>query len=79
MKNKKISINKYQPKIDAELDLHGLTQREAEGEVWDFLSEAEEKEYLKVRIITGKGLHSENGEGVLKSLVIGILRQKGLE
>jgi len=70
--------NKYLQIIQAEIDLHGLTRMEVKVEVEKFLKEAEEKNYNKVRIITGKGLHSENA-GVLKQSVQEILNRKGYQ
>lgn len=70
-------MNKYYQKPEAELDLHAMTKDEAYGEVCDFLKEAENFGYKKVRIITGKGLHSENGTGVLNAYVKNILDEGG--
>ena len=78
MKNKK-ARNKYPQIIQAELDLHGLTKEEAREEVLDFLSEARVKRYNKIRIITGKGIHSENNQGVLNEYVQAILLEEDLE
>ncbi|MCK5085448.1 Smr/MutS family protein [Candidatus Parcubacteria bacterium] len=71
--------NKYLQTVQMELDLHGLTKEEAREEVLDLLNEANLKEYDKIRIITGKGLHSEGNKGVLKEYVQSILDEKGLE
>ena len=78
MKNKK-ARNKYPQIIQAELDLHGLTKEEAREEVLDFLSEARVKRYNRIRIITGKGIHSENNQGVLNKYVQAILLKENLE
>ena len=78
MKTKKPK-NKYPQTIQAELDLHGLTKEEAREEVLDFLSEARVKEYNRIRIITGKGIHSENNQGVLNGYVQAILLKEDLE
>ncbi|MCK5490469.1 MAG: Smr/MutS family protein [Candidatus Pacebacteria bacterium] len=79
MKNKKKKYNKYLQDIQLELDLHGLTREEARSEVLDFLNEAKRSGNSKVRIITGKGLHSENSRGVLKEHIESILEGEGLE
>jgi len=79
MKNKKIKKNKYPQSIQAELDLHGLTREESREEVLDFLSEAKHKEYDKIRIITGKGIHSKNNQGVLNEYVQSILAKEDLQ
>jgi len=64
---------------EAELDLHKMTRDEARKEVGAFLDEAEAQDLKKVRIITGKGLHSESGTGVLNAYVKGILDRGGYE
>ena len=79
MKNKKIKQNKYSQIIQAELDLHGLTKEESREEVLDFLSEAKCREYNKIRIITGKGIHSKNNQGVLNEYVRSILVKENLQ
>lgn len=70
-------MNKYQQSIEAEIDLHQLTKDEARQEVNAFLDEARALGYKKIRIITGKGLHSESGVGVLNTYVKEILAGKG--
>ncbi|MEA2097515.1 MAG: Smr/MutS family protein [Patescibacteria group bacterium] len=79
MKNKKIKQNKYLQTVKAELDLHGLTKEESREEVLDFLSEAKYMEYDKVRIITGKGIHSKNNQGILNEYVQSILIEENLQ
>lgn len=60
------------------LDLHGETQAESEKQIKDFLEEAKANGLRKVSIITGKGLHSEDGQGVLKALTDRILEESGM-
>ena len=79
MKNKKIKQNKYLQTIQAELDLHGLTKEESREEVLDFLSEAKYRGYDKIRIITGKGIHSKNNQGILNEYVRSILVKENLQ
>ena len=55
--------------IDAELDLHGRTTREARPRVEAFLREAQREGWELVRIIVGKGLNSPDGEAVLRPAV----------
>ena len=78
MKHKKPK-NKYLQTVQAELDLHGLTKEESREEVLDFLSGARVKRYDRIRIITGKGIHSENNQGVLNKYVQAILAEEDLE
>lgn len=54
--------------IDARLDLHGLTSREAESALEAFFTAAERSGCRKVLVVHGRGLHSES-EPVLASLV----------
>lgn len=72
-------MNKYYQPIEAELDLHQMTRDEARREVSGFIDEAKQLGYRKIRIITGKGLHSENGEGVLRPYVKDMLDAAGYE
>ena len=60
------------------LDLHGYTVKEAEDAVRSFLSDCHENGIRKISIITGKGLHSEDGVGVLRSAVQIVLDESGL-
>jgi DNA-nicking Smr family endonuclease len=48
-------------KIDARLDLHGLTQNEAHGELLRFLRSAHDRGCRLVLVITGKGRGGEPG------------------
>ena len=57
----------------ATLDLHGYTLEEAEKAVKAFLDECVENKLRKISIITGKGLHSEDGKGVLRDAVSAML------
>lgn len=73
---KKPKHNKYPQNARAELDLHGHTKSEATEMVQKFLDESNEKGYTKVRIITGKGLHSTDGP-ILKRHVEQLLTSSG--
>jgi DNA-nicking Smr family endonuclease len=77
MKMRRLKQNKYEQRIDAELDLHGYTQSEARSLLDEFLDEAAAEGYGRVRIVTGKGLHSPDGVGVIKELTETILSQAG--
>jgi len=48
-------------KIDARLDLHGLTQSEAHGDLLRFLRNAHARDARLVLVITGKGRGPEPG------------------
>lgn len=77
MKMRRLKQNKYEQAIDAELDLHGYTQAEAKDLLHEFLDEAEDCGYRRVRIVTGKGLHSPDGVGVIKELAENMLEKAG--
>lgn len=55
-------------KIEARLDLHGMTQTEAHQELADFIRMCRAAGHRCVLIITGRGL-GPNGPGILKSSV----------
>ena len=59
----------------ATLDLHGETQKDSEVKVREFLSSSLSNGLRKISIITGKGLHSEDGQGVLREVAEGVLRE----
>ena len=69
MRNQK--HNKFAPKIEAILDLHGLYEQEAITAVSSFLLASEKSEHNKVRIITGKG------SGILQKSVRQYLQEQG--
>lgn len=60
------------------LDLHGMNQEECIKAVEDFLSDAKKNGLRKISIITGKGLHSDNGIPVLKETAERVLENSGL-
>jgi DNA-nicking Smr family endonuclease len=72
-------MNKYYEPPEAELDLHQMTKDEARREVAAFIQEAKAMGYKKIRIITGKGRHSESGVGVLNNYIREILDRGGYE
>jgi DNA-nicking Smr family endonuclease len=54
--------------IEATLDLHGLRQAEAQRRLERFLAESQAGDRRCVLVVTGKGLHKEDG-GVLRQAV----------
>lgn len=54
-------------------DLHGYTEEEAMAEAVRFLEESYRQGILKICIITGKGIHSEDGVPVVKQAVESVL------
>lgn len=75
---KKTRRNKYLQTVQDEIDLHGLTRAEACDSLLNFLENAKNNKYSRVRIITGKGLHSENGQGVLSGYIRNLLERENL-
>jgi DNA-nicking Smr family endonuclease len=64
---------------EKELDLHGCDMLNAEMKTEQFISEAINNNQSKIRIITGKGLHSEYGYSVLRIIVEKILKKLDLD
>jgi DNA-nicking Smr family endonuclease len=62
-------------RVEAELDLHGLTGSESAVQLAEFLRQARHRGMSCVRIIHGKGLRSGNRGPVLKSTVNTLLRR----
>ena len=62
---------------EASLDLHGLQRAEVAGKIRFFLQDAIFQGWRVVLIITGKGLHSEAGEAVLRSEAERFLNEEG--
>lgn len=75
---KKIKINKYSRQIESEIDLHGMTEREAEKELYLYLREVVRERQELFRIITGKGLHSKDGRAVIREMTIDVLKRLNL-
>jgi DNA-nicking Smr family endonuclease len=69
--------NKYAISIAASLDLHHHTVAEATQLLQEFFEQAQDENWQYVSIITGKGLHSANGESVLRPFVKNWLNAQG--
>jgi DNA-nicking Smr family endonuclease len=76
---KKRKKNKYIVNPEAVLDLHGFTKKEAQEELFNFLREARQKNYQKIKIITGQGWHNPDFQSVLKPHIENILDNQGYE
>lgn len=68
-------LRRGQWKINAQLDLHGLTRDEALPELEEFLDTCNKRGFRCVQIIHGKGLNSKNREPILKTMVWSRLTQ----
>ncbi len=60
-------------RVDESLDLHGMTQREAQEATVSFLKRVKRMGLDLVCIVHGKGRHSEGGVGVLRDAVVATL------
>jgi DNA-nicking Smr family endonuclease len=68
------------PNAQRELDLHGHNGMEAMLELVGFIGRSIDQKVRTVRVITGKGIHSENMHSVLPELTekkLGELRRAG--
>ncbi|HMB16946.1 MAG TPA: Smr/MutS family protein [Pelovirga sp.] len=54
---------------EATLDLHGATRQDVEAKMISFITNARYHGWQVLLVVTGKGLHSPEGEGVLRSAV----------
>ncbi|MDM8517739.1 Smr/MutS family protein, partial [Desulfobacterales bacterium HSG16] len=68
----KQKIKTSYPKPQTQLDLHGCTAAKARHKTRSFIKNALDKRILTIRIIVGKGLHSQ-GRAVLPDVVEDIL------
>lgn len=68
-------LRRGQYRTQAELDLHGLTARDAKAALREFLADALARGLSCVRIIHGKGLNSGPRGPVLRSTVSGFLQR----
>jgi len=69
------------PAVQDELDLHNLIGEEAKRVIRFFIERSHRNRLKTVRIITGKGIHSEEGRSVLRSITedrIAELKKQGL-
>ncbi len=58
----------------SEIDLHGFTLEQANKEIEKFINESFNHGINKIRIVTGKGLHSNNEKNPYVSKDLSILR-----
>jgi DNA-nicking Smr family endonuclease len=75
---KKVTLHvKRKHPIQDEIDLHGLNAKEAEELFVGFIEESKRIGYRKVKVIHGRGLHSDK-DAVLKPLLHSWLDQRQL-
>ena len=72
--NKDLEKKENKFHITKSLDLHGFTLDEANKKVESFIINCFDQKVSKVIIVTGKGLHSQNGKDPYISEKFGILK-----
>ena len=72
--NKDLKKNDKKIDITKSLDLHGFTLDEANKRVESFIIDCFDQKVSKVKIVTGKGLHSQNDKDPYISKKFGILK-----
>ncbi len=70
-------LRRGQYRVQAEIDLHGLTVPEAKEALRSFLAHSLDRHFRCVRIVHGKGLRSGHRGPVLKGAVSSVLRRVG--
>jgi len=68
-------LRRGQYRVQADIDLHGLTVTEAKQALREFLTDALDRRLRCVRIVHGKGLRSGHRGPVLKGAVGSVLRR----
>ena len=72
--NKDLEKKDNKLNITKSIDLHGFTLEEANKNVESFLIDCFDQKVSKVKIVTGKGLHSQNDKDPYISKKFGILK-----
>ena len=72
--NKDLEEKDNKLNITKSIDLHGFTLEEANKRVENFLIDCFDQKVSKVKIVTGKGLHSQNDKDPYISKKFGILK-----
>ncbi|MDC2997581.1 Smr/MutS family protein [Candidatus Pelagibacter sp.] len=72
--NKDLEKKKSKFYTTKSLDLHGYTLDEANKKVESFIIDCFEQKVSKIKIVTGKGLHSQNDKDPYISKKLGILK-----
>tara|TARA_B100001057_G_scaffold292580_1_gene292667 strand:- start:588 stop:1001 length:414 start_codon:yes stop_codon:yes gene_type:complete len=72
--NKDNEFFKKQKRQEKTLDLHGYSLPDANRTLETFINEAFDNNVSKIRVITGKGLHSQNEKDPYVSKEFGILK-----
>lgn len=67
-------VLKQYPAPQKTLDLHGMTQGQAEQQIEWFVENALHNGLLTLKIVAGKGVHSHQGKAVLPDLLDSVLQ-----
>ena len=74
LQNKDVSNKVHQTYKTSSLDLHGHSLEEANKIVESFITKSYENGINRLRVVTGKGLHSKNESDPFVSKELGILK-----
>ena len=70
-----VSINQLRKmNVQDELDLHGVKFEDSVHEATTFIDNCFAKGLKKIRIITGKGLHSPGGKSIIRPEIVNAVR-----
>ena len=72
--NKDLNSKQHSLIKNKSIDLHGYTLDEANKIINDFIKNCYEEKVNKIIVVTGKGLHSENGKNPYVSKDLSILK-----
>ena len=72
--NKDLKLKQHSLIKTKSIDLHGYTLDEANKVINNFIKNCYEKKVNKIIVVTGKGLHSENGKNPYVSKDLSILK-----
>ena len=73
--NKSITINTVRRmNVQDELDLHGVKFEDAVNEATTFIDASAKRGLRKIRIITGKGLHSPGGKSIIRPEIVNAVK-----
>ncbi|MCK5614298.1 Smr/MutS family protein [Candidatus Pacearchaeota archaeon] len=64
-----INVKRDYPRPQDELDLHNFTGEEARRKTESYIRNSQRNKLKTIRIITGKGIHSENAKAVVRGIV----------
>ena len=72
--NKDLNLNKEKIQKNRTFDLHGFSLAEANKKINEIIFECFEKKINKLKVVTGKGLHSQHEKDPYVSKELGMLK-----